>query len=220
MKPVDVVCIIDRSGSMSSIVEDSIGGFNTFLEQQKQIPDDALFTLVLFDHEYIMVHDRIPLVQAETLSKATYVPRGQTALLDAIGRTIEHTAEQRKETKAPIENRMSIVEVDGDSKKEETKPTAIVAILTDGLENASKDYTRSRIQEMIKEREDKDGWQFVFLGAGLGSIKEAMTLGVQTKMTKNFAHTAVGTQSAFSSMNDAVSSYRTSGKVDDKWNEE
>ena len=208
MKPVDVVCILDRSGSMADLVDDSIGGFNTFLAAQKELPGEALFTLVLFDHEYLMLSERIPIKKAEELSKATYVPRGRTALLDAIGKTIKFITEKRKTTGEVVKNRMSVIEVDSNL-KEEKHPTAVIAILTDGLENASKNYKKEDIKKLIEEKENQEGWKFVFLSADMAAISEAQSFGVASQNTMSFAANSQGVQKSYGIMGQMVASYRT-----------
>src|SRR5574343_68862 len=133
----EIVCVIDRSGSMRSIVNDAIGGLNTFIESQKNVPGEANMTIVLFDHEYLVSHNGVNIKLVQPFTTDTYVPRGTTALLDAIGRAITTVGERLNNT------------------KEEDKPEkVIVAILTDGYENASREYTNSKINEMINHQRD------------------------------------------------------------------
>jgi hypothetical protein len=156
----DITVVLDRSGSMASIAEDVIGGLNTFIREQAQVEGEAWFTLVQFDDRYEVVHAHVPVQQVPPVTDRTYVPRGSTALLDAIGRTIVDTGV-----------RLAMLP-EGD------RPQAIVfAVQTDGYENASREFTREQIFEMIRHQEEKYAWQFVFLAADQNAIEEGGKLG-------------------------------------------
>lgn len=188
----EIVCIIDRSGSMSTIRDDAIGGFNTFLDEQKKIPGDANLTMVLFDDEYILYHDAKPLKDVPNLDTKSYVPRGMTALLDAIGKTIVKVGERLSNT------------------PEDQKPEkVIVAILTDGQENHSSEYkSHSKIMEMINHQRDIYSWEFIFLAANQNAIKEGAALGIKASDSYNFAPTSSGIRTAYSDMSRSIGSYR------------
>lgn len=134
----EIICVIDRSGSMGAIRSDAIGGFNTFLRDQQQESGTARMTLVLFDHEYEIRYDAVPLQEVEPLDTTTYVPRGTTALLDAVGRTIDDVGKRL-----------------ADTDESERPAQVIIAILTDGLENASSDYSWERVSKMIEHQREK-----------------------------------------------------------------
>lgn len=165
---------------MQRIKADAIGGFNAFLEAQKAVPGDAQLTLVLFNHGYKLVYDGVGITKVPPLTEAEYQPAGTTALLDAIGRTIDDVGERLATT--PEKQRPSKV---------------IVSIMTDGLENASKDYTQARIAEMIKHQAAKYSWEFIFLGANMDAFQVASALNIKTQNTSNFAASADGTRAAF-----------------------
>lgn len=188
----EIAVILDRSGSMSVIRDDAIGGFNTFLEGQKAVPGEAKFTLVLFDDKYETVMFRKDLREAEPLTEQTFVPRGSTALLDAIGRTVNEIGAQLAQM--PENERPSKV---------------IVAILTDGMENASKEFTRPQIAEMVKHQEEKYAWEFLYLGANQDAFAVGGALGVRRENTANFAATGVGTRGAYDRADKLTTSYRT-----------
>ena len=189
----EIVVIVDRSGSMQAIREDAIGGFNTFLEEQKKVPGNANLTLVLFNHEYQLVHSSTPLDKVPALDNKTYVPSGTTALLDAVGRTIDD-----------IGRRMADM-------AESARPSkVIVAILTDGMENASKDYKRERIFEMISHQRDKYQWEFFFLAANQDAMQSGVSMGVATTNTMGYAATPDGTKTAYRGMSSSVTKSRTS----------
>ena len=188
----EIICIIDRSGSMHQIRDDAIGGFNAFLEGQQKHPGRARFTLVLFNHTYERIHDGLDLQEATPLDETTYVPQGNTALLDAVGRTIDSVGNRLAETP-----------------EAERPGTVIVAILTDGLENASSDYTRDRVAEMIKHQQEKYGWQFVFLAANQDAFQAAKKLNIQAADAMAFAATKSGIREAYQNLTADVSSRRS-----------
>lgn len=164
-----IAFILDRSGSMQSMAEEAIGGFNAFIDQQKKEAGDVILSLILFDHEYSPTVTNVPLTEMPALTDEDYQPRGTTALLDAMGRTIDDLGKQI--AALPESERPSDV---------------IVVTLTDGLENASSDYKRPQIAEMVKHQQEKYDWQFLFLGASLESFKESQSLGIQAACSHIF----------------------------------
>jgi len=189
----EIICIIDRSGSMSSIRNDSIGGFNAFLEQQQACPGEARLSLVLFDHEQQVIHSAKDIIDVPQLDATTYVPRGNTALLDAIGSTLSvHKAR---------------IKAEGWADK------VIVTILTDGEENSSREYTRAAVDADIKDCE-KEGWSFVFLAANQDAFSTARAFGMTQAVAVNFAATAEGTTRAYQRMSESMYTLRTGGTVD------
>lgn len=192
----ELIFILDRSGSMSSMTQEAIGGFNAFLEEQKKAPGEANLTLVLFDHEYSVVHNGRNIKTCECLDDKTYVPRGTTALLDAVGRTIDDVGKRLAAT--PESERPSKV---------------LVAILTDGLENASRDYQRAKINEMISHQTNKYSWQFLFLAANQDAIAEGISLGIRKDFTMTYAANSAGTKHAFDAISCSTTAYRSAGKI-------
>lgn len=189
-KLCEIVCIVDRSGSMASIVDDAIGGLNTFFEEQKKVPGKALVTTILFDHEYIVYHDGIKLEDVKPFDNKTYVPRGTTALLDAIGRGIA-TAKERIR----------------DLPKTKQPSKIIVAVLTDGFENSSREYNKDKIVKMIKDQR-KEKWEFIFLAADEQAMHDAMILGFQKVDTMSFTKTGAGVRVAYTNMSNLTANYR------------
>jgi len=158
LKFSDVTVVLDRSGSMASCRTDAEGGVNTFIEEQKKHPGECAFSLVEFDTEYNFVHKAKPVAE---IPPYTLVPRGSTALLDAVGRAINETGERLAAT------------------KEEDRPSLVVfVIVTDGHENASKEFNRSQIKEMIERQQKEYNWQFTFLGANQDAFAEAGSIGI------------------------------------------
>lgn len=163
----DITMVIDRSGSMSSIRSDAEGGINTFIDSQKSEPGEALLSLVQFDTEYEFIHKGVPI---GNVPKYTLVPRGSTALLDAVGRAINETGA-----------RLAAVE-------ESQRPGLVVfVIVTDGAENSSREFTREKIREMIEHQQSVYKWQFTFLAANQDAFAEGATLGIAQDGIANFA---------------------------------
>ena len=186
----EIVCILDRSGSMHSIRDDAIGGFNSFLEEQKKLPGDANMTLVLFDDQYDVVHDAVPIRRVEPLTHNTFVPRGSTALLDAIGRTINK------------------INSHGNGAK------VIVSILTDGQENCSTEFRRQDIFDMITKHKNK-GWEFIYLAANQDAIGAGTSMGFTANRSFNIGADSVGMSATYGAINYATSNMRKKGKLDD-----
>ena len=189
----EIVCIVDRSGSMDSIRSDAIGGFNAFLSDQKQQPGEAMLSLVLFNHEYKLVYDHIDIAKTPKLTDKTYQPAGMTALLDAVGRTIDAVGERLAAT--PEAQRPAKV---------------IVAILTDGLENASKDYSRDKVAKMIQRQQQKYSWEFIFLAANQDAIAAAQDISITAKDAVAFTSTGEGVRTAYTAMSAEVTRRRKS----------
>jgi len=176
---------------MASMAKEAIGGFNAFLESQQKLPGDARLTLVLFDHEYIVAYDGRPIKDVPPLDEHTYVPRGTTALLDAIGRTVNTIGERLDKT--PEANRPGKV---------------LIVILTDGLENASQEFKRNQIYSMIKHQRDKYAWEFIFLGANQDAIQAGSLIGIPASNAATFNETPEGVFEAFTAVACATAAYR------------
>lgn len=187
----DINIVLDRSGSMEAVKSDTIGGFNSFLSEQKAVEGEATITLVQFDDVYEEVYKAVPIAEAKPLDTETFVPRGWTALLDAIGRTIIDTGK-----------RLASI------KEEERPENVIFVILTDGLENASREFDRQRISEMISHQRDVYNWEFVFLGANQDAIATAGDMGITQANALTYAANPAGTQAAFGSVAKNVAAYR------------
>lgn len=180
MNPVEIVAIVDRSGSMQSIATDAIGGFNKFLDDQKKQPGEATLTLCLFDHEHLYPYNNQPLPFVAPLTSTTYQPRGNTALYDAIGRTLSQLLARSPER-------------------------AIVVILTDGYENASTEYNQASVKALITQAEAR-GWQVHYLGAN----QDAFAVGAAMGSVRNTTYTATGAgvRGAYASASLCTANYR------------
>lgn len=179
-----VAVILDRSGSMESIRDDTIGGFNRFLRDQQAAPGTATLTLVQFDTQdpYESIHDFLPIGEVPALTRSTYVPRASTPLLDALGRAINDLAQ-----------RLGRLPADRHPEK------VVVVVVTDGRENSSREFRKEQVERMIREKAEKDQWQFVFLSADLAAIREAYDLGFDPGAALLFAKTSSGTAGAWAS---------------------
>jgi len=194
MKPdyTHITVILDRTGSMEVIRDDTIGGFNAFLHDQQAQSGTATLTLVQFDSRdpYEVIHHFQPIAAVPDLSRATYVPRASTPLLDAIGRGINDLEAQL--TQWPEAERPEQI---------------VVAIVTDGKENASREFDKATVERMIREKQDAD-WQFIFLSADLSAVSEAIARGVKASAAMSHDKTAAGTASGWKAVSKQVRNYR------------
>jgi len=190
-----ILMILDRSGSMTPLADDTVGGFNGFITQQKAEPGDAVVTLVLFNHDYEPVYNVRPIRQVEPLTAKQYHPGGNTALLDAIGRGVHDLGKKL-----------------ADMDEADRPGKVIVVIMTDGQENASKEYKRDQVRKIIEEQTDKYGWSFSFLGANVDAFAEAGAIGVGKASTMNFAATGVGVRSSLGLVSACVAAFRTGNR--------
>lgn len=187
----EIICIIDKSGSMSSIKSDAIGGFNEFLSEQKKLQDDTKITLNLFDSKFKPMYNSISLNEATELTEENYIPSSMTALYDAVGLSIDEAKERFDENP-------------------DIKPDRVlVVILTDGEENTSKEYDQKRIFEMIDEQ-SKNDWEFIFLAANQDAMKTAKTMNIKTGNSMTFAASGSGMKDVYSKVSSTVTSYRSS----------
>lgn len=191
----ELVCILDRSGSMSSIIDEAIGGFNTFLKEQRELEGDANVTVALFDDRYDLIHDNVNINDVEDMTSEVYYPRGMTSLLDAIGKTMQTVGERLANTP-----------------EEERPENVIVAILTDGMENCSREYTTEKIKEMIQHQEEKYDWTFMYLAANQDAFAVGQSFGMSDYNSINFNANSGGAKGAFQNMTLASTSYRSMSK--------
>jgi Mg-chelatase subunit ChlD len=194
-----IAVLLDRSGSMQSIRQDVIGGFNTFIEDQKKAGDNAFLTLVQFDSVGIdTVLESKPIKDVPALSEATYEPRGGTPLLDALGQTINRTG-----------SALAAI-------PESVRPDKVVfVIITDGQENASQTFTKEQIQEMIELQEGTYKWNFVYLGANVNSFDEARMMGMKVDLAANYAPNSAGMKAAYAVASHNIRAYRGTNNRDD-----
>ena len=196
----ELVFILDRSGSMAGLEDDTIGGFNAMLEKQKAEPGEAYVSTVLFDNRSEVIHDRLPLERVPALTRKEYYVRGCTALLDAVGGAIHHIGNIHKYA------------------REEDRPQrTLFVITTDGMENASRRYDYRRVKEMIERQREKHGWEFLFLGANIDAAKEAARFGISAERAANYHADHQGTGLVYEAVNAAVCSVRASRTLENDW---
>lgn len=189
----ELVFILDRSGSMSGLEKDTIGGFNSMLEKQRKEPGDAVVSTVLFDNETEVIHDRVVIADVPNLTDKEYFVRGCTALLDAVGGAIHHIGNVHKY-----------------ARKEDVPEKTLFIITTDGMENASRHYTYDKVRNMIERQKERYGWEFLFLGANIDAAAEAKRFGIDESMAANYHCDEVGTVLNYEVISEAITSVRTS----------
>lgn len=190
-----IICILDRSGSMSSIMKDSIGGFNTFLEQQRELPDEATLTVALFDDKYELLYDDVDIKKVKNITDKEWYPRGVTALHDAIGKTINTVKANHKKLGV------------------EAPAKVLCVIVTDGFENASEEYTQRDVRKLIKKCE-KDDWNFMYLAANQDAFAVGSSFGVSAGNTYNYTATMDGVANMSNTLIASAVSYRSMSSTD------
>ncbi|MEE0957692.1 MAG: hypothetical protein UH734_06365 [Ruminococcus sp.] len=198
----ELVFILDRSGSMSGLEADTIGGFNSMISDQKKQDGMAYVTTVLFDHEIDKLHDRIPLKDVPKMTDRDYTVRGCTALLDAIGDTIKHIGNIHKY-----------------ARPEDVPAHTMFVITTDGMENASKRYNSKEIKRMIERQKKRCGWEFVFIGANIDAVETARSYGISERNAVNYHADTIGTQAVYEAVNNAVGNIRCGAPMAPQWRE-
>ena len=187
----ELVFILDRSGSMSGLEKDTIGGFNSMLEKQRKEPGDAVVSTVLFDNETEVIHDRVAIADVPNLTDKEYFVRGCTALLDAVGGAIQHIGNVHKY-----------------ARKEDVPEKTLFIITTDGMENASHHYTYDKVRNMIERQKERYGWEFLFLGANIDAAAEARRFGIDESMAANYHCDEAGTALNYEVISEAITSVR------------
>jgi len=197
----ELVFILDRSGSMSGLESDTIGGFNGMIAQHKGDGGDVLVSTVLFDHENEVIHDRVRIADVPALTSKEYYTRGCTALLDAMGGTIHHIKNVHKY-----------------ARPEDRPARTMFIVTTDGMENASTRYTADQVRAMVKQQEEA-GWAFVFLGANIDAVQVAGGLGIRAENAAEFACDAAGVRENFASLTAMTCAFSAVGEVPIGWAE-
>jgi len=199
----ELVFILDRSGSMGGLENDTIGGFNAMLRKQQAEEGEAMITTVLFDDKYELLHDRINLKAVGPITDKEYFVRGSTALLDAIGYTIhkigtaqQHTAEAYRAGKV------------------------LFVITTDGMENASREYSFKHVREMVERQKAKCGWEFIFLGANIDAVETAGRFGIASDRAADYHADSAGTQLNYKVLSETIADFRASRPLSASWKEE
>lgn len=198
----ELVFILDRSGSMSGLEPDTIGGFNSMIAKQKSEAGQAVISTVLFDNTSEVIHDRVDIQKIEPMTDKQYYVRGCTALLDAIGGAIHHIGNVHKYA------------------RDEDRPEhTLFIITTDGMENASHKYSSDRVKEMIERQKTKYGWEFLFLGANIDAVETAGNFGIDAGRAVNYHCDSEGTALNYEVLSEAICSVRCSRPLEPTWKE-
>lgn len=196
----ELAFILDRSGSMSGLEDDTIGGYNAMLKKQQKEPGEAVVTTVLFDDQYDLLHDRINIKGVRPITDKEYFVRGSTALLDAIGETIHKIGNAQMNT------------------SENLKADKVLFIITtDGMENASHEYTYEKIKALVERQKEKFGWEFIFLGANIDAVATAAKFGIHADRAANYHADGEGTELNYMAVSEAVSNFRSKNAISADW---
>lgn len=192
----ELVFILDKSGSMSGLEKDTIGGYNSMLEQQRKVDGECVITTVLIDNHYELLHDRIDIRAIQPITEKEFFVGGSTALLDAIGKTIHKIGTAQKNTTE-------------DYRAEKV----MFVIITDGEENASRNYSSMQIREMIQRQKERYGWEFIFLGANIDAVETAGRFGIDADRAVDYVPDGEGTELNYRMMSETVATFRECGAV-------
>ena len=196
----ELVFILDRSGSMMGLENDTIGGFNAMIEKQKAQPGEVLVSTVLFDNQREVIHDRVDIQHIQPMTREQYYVRGSTALLDAVGHAIHHIGNVHKY-----------------ARREDVPENTLFVITTDGMENASSTYSYEKLKAMIQRQKEKYGWEFLFLGANIDAAKEAARFGIQADRAANYHADSRGTAVIYEAVGEAVCNVRACRPMSAEW---
>jgi len=201
----ELVFILDRSGSMSGLESDTIGGFNSMVQKQQTEPGECRITTILFDNQYEVLHDRIDIKAVSPITEREYFVRGNTALLDAVGKTINKIGGVQKNTA-----------------EEYRADKVLFVITTDGMENASREFDYDKIKSMIERQKSKYGWEFIFLGANIDAVDVANHFGIEKNRAQNFHNDSEGIALNYEVLSQTVSMFREAprgAKLSAEWSE-
>ncbi len=196
----ELVFILDRSGSMSGLEADTIGGFNSMIEKQRREPGEALISTVLFDNESVVLHDRVDVKKVEPMTDRDYTVRGCTALLDAIGGAIHHIGNVHKY-----------------ARDEDVPEKTLFVITTDGMENASRRYDSTKVKQMIQRQKEKHGWEFLFLGANIDAVETARRFGIGSDRAVTYRSDRKGTRLNYEVVSEAICQVRSCVPLSADW---
>lgn len=196
----ELVFILDRSGSMSGLESDTIGGFNSMIDRQRKEQGEALISTVLFDHSMEVIHDRLPLSKVPPMTEREYFTRGSTALLDAVGGAIHH-----------------IETVHRYARDEDVPERTLFVITTDGMENASHYYSYADVKKMIKRTKKQRNWEFLFLGANIDAVETAKSFGIAPSRSVNYLSDVEGTRLNYEVLSQTIASFRAEESIPEDW---
>ncbi len=196
----EIVFILDRSGSMSGLEEDTIGGFNSMIDKQRKEKGEAIVSTVLFNHQSTVIHDRVKVQNVAPMTRNEYFVGGSTALIDAIGGAIHHIGNVHKY-----------------AREEDIPEHTLFVITTDGMENASHQYTSDKVKAMIERQKDKYGWEFLFLGANIDAVQTAKSFGIAEDRAVNYNCDSKGTALNYQVLSNTICAMRASMPISEDW---
>lgn len=196
----EIVFILDRSGSMSGLESDTVGGFNSMIAKQKKEAGEALVSTVLFDNVSEVIHDRIPVEKIEPMKEEDYTVRGCTALIDAMADAIHHISNVHKYIR-----------------EEDVPEHTVFVITTDGMENASHRYTAEKVKEMVRRQTEEKNWEFIFLGANIDAVQTAGQYGIAPERAVNYNCDSHGTEVNYMAVSEAITTVRANRSLGKKW---
>lgn len=199
----EMVFILDRSGSMQGLEKDTIGGFNSMIEKQKELDGECYVSTILFDDRSEVLHDRVNLSRVPKMTEKDYFVRGCTALLDAVGGAIHHIGNIHKY-----------------ARPSDVPGKTIFVITTDGMENASRYYSAHDVKRMIEKEKEKYGWEFLFIGANIDAGLEAEKIGIDRNRSVNYTASPRCTANLYNVVEKTVRNYRQCSVIDENWSED
>ena len=199
----ELVFILDKSGSMSGLEADTVGGFNSLVEKQREVEGECLVSMILFNDKSELIYDRHSVSEIKKMRKSDFTVGGTTALMDALGAAINHISKIHKYIR-----------------EEDVPENTIFVIMTDGMENASHIFSDSEVKALVEEKKEKCGWQFIFLAANIDAVETARKYGIDEDSAANYCSDSQGTKLTYEAVNVAVENYRTARKVNRGWKKE
>lgn len=196
----ELVFILDKSGSMANLEQDTIGGFNAMIEKQKKIGGECLVSCVLFDNTQKVLYDRVPLSEVSPMTDKDYCAGGCTALVDALGLAVKHIGNIHKY-----------------AREEDIPEHTIFVITTDGMENASRIYSSEKVKKMVSKKTEKNGWEFLYLAANIDAVETGAAIGIKSGRAANYKCDEMGTGMLYETVCEAVGSMRKSSKISANW---
>ena len=199
----ELVFILDKSGSMASLEQDTIGGFNAMIEKQKKLDGDCIVSCVLFDNGQKVIYDRVPLSEVRPMTEEDYTAGGCTALVDALGKSVKYIGNIHKHLR-----------------EEDLPEHTVFVITTDGMENASREYSSEKVKKMVSKKTEKNGWEFLYLAANIDAVETGAAIGIKAGRAANYKCDEKGTGMLYEAVGNAIVGMRCCSAVADDWAEE